>query len=33
MVQQIILSPQVKGSVFINDELAYTTYLTSCQTT
>ena len=30
---QIFLSPQVKGSVFINNKLAYKSCLTSCQTT
>ena len=33
MVEQIILSPQVEGSVFVNSKLAYTSCLASCQRT
>ena len=33
MVEQIILSPQVKRNVIITNKLIYTSWLTSCGTT
>ena len=33
MVEQILLSPQVKRSVIITNRLVYTSCLTSCQRT
>ena len=32
-LEQIILSPQVEGSVFVNNKLAYMSCLASCQRT